>query len=148
MFVGVGASWVRDMFERGENNAPCIIFIDEIDAVGRPRGAGLGGGKDEREQTLNQLLSEMDGFERTDLVVVIAATNRPDVLDPALLRPGRFDRRVLVDRPEMAARQAILAVHAKGKPLALDVNLQGVAQNTPGFSGADLPNLVNEAALS
>jgi cell division protease FtsH len=148
MFVGLGAARVRDLFRDAKKSAPAIVFIDEIDAVGRARGAGLGGGNDEREQTLNQLLSEMDGFERTDLVVVIAATNRPDVLDPALLRPGRFDRRVLVDRPEMAARQAILAVHAKGKPLALDVNLQGVAQNTPGFSGADLANLLNEAALS
>jgi len=148
MFVGLGAARVRDLFRDATKSAPAIVFIDEIDAVGRARGAGLGGGNDEREQTLNQLLSEMDGFERSDLVVVIAATNRPDVLDPALLRPGRFDRRVLVDRPELAARQAILAVHAKGKPLALDVNLQGVAQNTPGFSGADLANLVNEAALS
>ena len=148
MFVGLGAARVRDLFRDAKKSAPAIVFIDEIDAVGRARGAGLGGGNDEREQTLNQLLSEMDGFERSDLVVVIAATNRPDVLDPALLRPGRFDRRVLVDRPELAARQAILAVHAKGKPLALDVNLQGVAQNTPGFSGADLANLVNEAALS
>ena len=123
------------------------MFIDEIDAVGRSRGAGLGGGNDEREQTLNQLLSEMDGFERTDMVVVLAATNRPDVLDPALLRPGRFDRRVLVDRPELAARRAILAVHTKGKPLAPDVDLNTIAENTPGFSGADLANLVNEAAL-
>ncbi len=148
MFVGLGAARVRDLFRDAKKSAPAIVFIDEIDAVGRARGAGLGGGNDEREQTLNQLLSEMDGFDRSDLVVVIAATNRPDVLDPALLRPGRFDRRVLVDRPEMAARQAILAVHAKDKPLALDVNLQGVAQNTPGFSGADLANLLNEAALS
>ncbi len=148
MFVGLGAARVRDLFRDAKKSAPAIVFIDEIDAVGRARGAGLGVGNDEREQTLNQLLSEMDGFERTDLVVVIAATNRPDVLDPALLRPGRFDRRVLVDRPEMAAREAILAVHAKGKPLALDVNLQMVAQNTPGFSGADLANLLNEAALS
>ena len=148
MFVGLGAARVRDLFRDAKKSAPAIVFIDEIDAVGRARGAGLGGGNDEREQTLNQLLSEMDGFERTDLVVVIAATNRPDVLDPALLRPGRFDRRVLVDRPELAARKAILDVHAKGKPLALDVNLQVVAQNTPGFSGADLANLVNEAALS
>jgi cell division protease FtsH len=148
MFVGLGAARVRDLFRDAKKSAPAIVFIDEIDAVGRARGAGLGVGNDEREQTLNQLLSEMDGFDRTDMVVVIAATNRPDVLDPALLRPGRFDRRVLVDRPELAARQAILAVHAKGKPLALDVNLQGVAQNTPGFSGADLANLLNEAALS
>jgi cell division protease FtsH len=148
MFVGLGAARVRDLFRDAKKSAPAIVFIDEIDAVGRARGAGLGVGNDEREQTLNQLLSEMDGFERSDLVVVVAATNRPDVLDPALLRPGRFDRRVLVDRPELAARQAILDVHAKGKPLALDVNLQVVAQNTPGFSGADLANLVNEAALS
>jgi cell division protease FtsH len=128
--------------------APAIIFIDEIDAVGRARGAGLGGGNDEREQTLNQLLSEMDGFDRTDLVVVIAATNRPDVLDPALLRPGRFDRRVVVDRPELEAREAILKVHAKGKPLAADVDLHALAENTPGFSGADLANVMNEAALA
>jgi cell division protease FtsH len=148
MFVGLGAARVRDLFRDAKKSAPAIVFIDEIDAVGRARGAGLGGGNDEREQTLNQLLSEMDGFDRSDLVVVIAATNRPDVLDPALLRPGRFDRRVLVDRPELAARKAILDVHAKGKPLALDVNLQVIAQNTPGFSGADLANLVNEAALS
>jgi cell division protease FtsH len=148
MFVGLGAARVRDLFKEAKKSAPTIVFIDEIDAVGRSRGAGLGGGNDEREQTLNQLLSEMDGFDRTDLVVVIAATNRPDVLDPALLRPGRFDRRILVDRPEMAARRAILDVHTKGKPLAPDVDLQTVAQNTPGFSGADLANLVNEAALS
>jgi cell division protease FtsH len=148
MFVGLGAARVRDLFRDAKKSAPAIVFIDEIDAVGRARGAGLGVGNDEREQTLNQLLSEMDGFERSDLVVVIAATNRPDVLDPALLRPGRFDRRVLVDRPELVARQAILAVHAKGKPMALDVNLQVVAQNTVGFSGADLANLVNEAALA
>jgi cell division protease FtsH len=148
MFVGLGAARVRDLFRDAKKNAPTIVFIDEIDAVGRSRGAGLGGGNDEREQTLNQLLSEMDGFDRTDLVVVIAATNRPDVLDPALLRPGRFDRRILVDRPELAARKAILAVHVKGKPLAPDVVLEIVAENTPGFSGADLANLVNEAALS
>jgi cell division protease FtsH len=148
MFVGLGAARVRDLFREAKKSAPAIVFIDEIDAVGRARGAGFGGGNDEREQTLNQLLSEMDGFERTDLVVVVAATNRPDVLDPALLRPGRFDRRVLVDRPELAARKAILGVHAKGKPLALDVDLQVVAENTPGFSGADLANLLNEAALS
>ena len=148
MFVGLGAARVRDLFKEAKKRAPAIIFIDEIDAVGRARGAGLGAGHDEREQTLNQLLSEMDGFERNDLVVVIAATNRPDVLDPALLRPGRFDRRVLVDRPELAARRAILAVHAKGMPLSGDVNLQHVAENTVGFSGADLANLVNEAALS
>jgi cell division protease FtsH len=148
MFVGLGAARVRDLFKEAKKSAPTIVFIDEIDAVGRSRGAGLGGGNDEREQTLNQLLSEMDGFDRTDLVVVIAATNRPDVLDPALLRPGRFDRRILVDRPELAARRAILDVHAKGKPLSPDVDLQSVAANTPGFSGADLANLVNEAALS
>ncbi|HTR78036.1 MAG TPA: ATP-dependent zinc metalloprotease FtsH [Gemmatimonadaceae bacterium] len=148
LFVGLGASRVRDLFKEAKKSAPAIIFIDEIDAVGRSRGAGLGGGNDEREQTLNQLLSEMDGFDRTDMAVVMAATNRPDVLDPALLRPGRFDRRILVDRPEMAARKAILGVHAKGKPLAADVDLQSVAENTAGFSGADLANLVNEAALS
>jgi cell division protease FtsH len=148
LFVGLGAARVRDLFREAKKNAPAILFIDEIDAVGRARGAGLGGGNDEREQTLNQLLSEMDGFDRTDLVVVIAATNRPDVLDPALLRPGRFDRRVIVDRPELEARRAILAVHVKGKPLAADVDLQRIAANTPGFSGADLANLVNEAALS
>jgi cell division protease FtsH len=148
MFVGLGAARVRDLFREAKKSAPAIVFIDEIDAVGRARGAGLGGGNDEREQTLNQLLSEMDGFDRNDLVVVIAATNRPDVLDPALLRPGRFDRRILVDRPELVARRAILGVHAKGKPLAPDVDLQSIAENTPGFSGADLANLVNEAALS
>jgi cell division protease FtsH len=148
MFVGLGAARVRDLFREAKKNAPAIVFIDEIDAVGRARGAGLGAGHDEREQTLNQLLSEMDGFERNDLVVVIAATNRPDVLDPALLRPGRFDRRILVDRPELAARKAILGVHSKGMPLGPDVNLQHVAENTVGFSGADLANLVNEAALS
>jgi cell division protease FtsH len=148
MFVGLGAARVRDLFKEAKKSAPAIVFIDEIDAVGRSRGTGLGGGNDEREQTLNQLLSEMDGFDRTDLVVVIAATNRPDVLDPALLRPGRFDRRVLVDRPEMAARRAILGVHVKDKPLGPDVDLQSIAENTAGFSGADLANLVNEAALS
>lgn len=148
MFVGLGAARVRDLFKEAKGSAPAIVFIDEIDAVGRARGAGLGAGHDEREQTLNQLLSELDGFERSDQVVVIAATNRPDVLDPALLRPGRFDRRVLVDRPELAARNAILTVHAKGVPLDADVNLQQVAENTTGFSGADLANLVNEAALS
>lgn len=148
MFVGLGAARVRDLFREAKKSAPTIVFIDEIDAVGRARGTGLGGGNDEREQTLNQLLSEMDGFDRADLVVVIAATNRPDVLDPALLRPGRFDRRILVDRPESAARKAILGVHTKGKPLAADVDLQVIAENTPGFSGADLANLVNEAALA
>jgi cell division protease FtsH len=148
LFVGVGASRVRELFEAAKAVAPAIIFIDEIDAVGRSRGAGLGGGHDEREQTLNQLLSEMDGFTRNDLTIVLAATNRPDVLDPALLRPGRFDRRVIIDRPELQARIAILGVHARGKPLAADVDLAAVARKTPGFSGADLANLVNEAALN
>lgn len=147
MFVGVGAARVRELFEEAKKNAPAIVFIDEIDAVGRSRGAGLGGGHDEREQTLNQLLSEMDGFDRNDQTIVLAATNRPDVLDPALLRPGRFDRRVQVDRPEFEARKAILAVHTRKKPLDNDVSLETVARNTPGFSGADLANLVNEAAL-
>jgi cell division protease FtsH len=147
MFVGVGASRVRELFAEAKKAAPAIVFIDEIDAVGRSRGAGLGGGNDEREQTLNQLLSEMDGFDRNDLTVVLAATNRPDVLDPALLRPGRFDRRVLVDRPELEARRAILEVHTRDKPLGPDVDLAQVARDTPGFSGADLANLVNEAAL-
>src|SRR6201999_3559308 len=147
MFVGVGASRVRDMFEQGKKNAPCLIFIDEIDAVGRARGTGMGGGSDEREQTLNQLLAEMDGFDRNDLTIVIAATNRPDVLDAALLRPGRFDRRVVVDRPELAARTAILGVHTRDKPLAGDVALPAIAAMTPGFSGADLETLANEAAL-
>jgi cell division protease FtsH len=144
----VGAARVRELFEEAKKNAPAILFIDEIDAVGRSRGAGLGGGHDEREQTLNQLLSEMDGFNRNDLTVVLAATNRPDVLDPALLRPGRFDRRVVVDRPELDARKAILHVHTKDKPLGSDVDLDSIAENTPGFSGADLANLVNEAALT
>ncbi len=148
MFVGVGASRVRDLFEQGKKNAPCIIFIDEIDAVGRHRGAGLGGGHDEREQTLNQLLVEMDGFESNDGVILIAATNRPDVLDPALLRPGRFDRRVVVDRPDIRGREECLRVHAKKVPLAEDVNLNVLARGTPGFSGADLANMVNEAALT
>jgi cell division protease FtsH len=148
LFVGVGASRVRELFDEAKKVAPAIIFIDEIDAVGRSRGAGLGGGHDEREQTLNQLLSEMDGFNRNDLTIVLAATNRPDVLDSALLRPGRFDRRVLIDRPELRARRAILDVHTRGKPLAADVNLDSIASNTPGFSGADLANLVNEAALN
>ncbi|MDH3284321.1 MAG: ATP-dependent zinc metalloprotease FtsH, partial [Acidobacteriota bacterium] len=146
MFVGVGASRVRDLFEQGKKNAPCIIFIDEIDAVGRHRGAGLGGGHDEREQTLNQLLVEMDGFESNDGVILIAATNRPDVLDPALLRPGRFDRRVVVARPDVRGREAILRVHTRKIPVG-DVDLSVVARGTPGFSGADLANLVNEAAL-
>ena len=147
MFVGVGASRVRDLFEQGKKNAPCIIFIDEIDAVGRHRGAGLGGGHDEREQTLNQLLVEMDGFESNEGVILIAATNRPDVLDPALLRPGRFDRRVVVDRPDINGRLGILEVHTREIPLAADVELAVLARGTPGFAGADLANLVNEAAL-
>ncbi|MGH9603492.1 MAG: ATP-dependent zinc metalloprotease FtsH, partial [Terriglobales bacterium] len=148
MFVGVGASRVRDLFEQGKKNAPCIIFIDEIDAVGRPRGAGLGGGHDEREQTLNQLLVEMDGFESNEGVILIAATNRPDVLDPALLRPGRFDRRVVVARPDVRGREEILRVHTRKIPLHEDVALSVIARGTPGFSGADLANLVNESALS
>jgi len=147
MFVGVGASRVRDLFEQGKKNAPCIIFIDEIDAVGRHRGAGLGGGHDEREQTLNALLVEMDGFESNEGVILIAATNRPDVLDPALLRPGRFDRRVVVPRPDVGGREGILKVHSKNIPLADDVDISVLARGTPGFSGADLANLVNEAAL-
>lgn len=147
MFVGVGASRVRELFEEAKKVAPAIVFIDEIDAVGRARGAGLGGGHDEREQTLNQLLSEMDGFSRNDQTIVLAATNRPDVLDQALLRPGRFDRRVVIDRPELAAREAILKVHTRDKPLADDVDLAALASDTPGFSGADLANLANEAAL-
>jgi cell division protease FtsH len=147
MFVGVGASRVRDMFEQGKKNAPCIIFIDEIDAVGRHRGAGLGGGNDEREQTLNQLLVEMDGFEANEGVILIAATNRPDVLDPALLRPGRFDRQVVVPNPDVAGREKILKVHMRKVPLAPDVDAKVIARGTPGFSGADLANLVNEAAL-
>ncbi len=147
MFVGVGASRVRDLFEQGKKNAPCIIFIDEIDAVGRLRGAGLGGGHDEREQTLNQLLVEMDGFDTTEGVILIAATNRPDVLDPALLRPGRFDRHIVVNRPDLRGRAEILKVHTKKVPVASDVELEKIARGTPGFSGADLENLVNEAAL-
>ena len=147
MFVGVGASRVRDLFEQGKKNAPCIIFIDEIDAVGRHRGAGLGGGHDEREQTLNQLLVEMDGFESNDGVILVAATNRPDVLDPALLRPGRFDRRIVVARPDVRGRKGILEVHSRRTPLHEDVELEVIARGTPGFSGADLENLVNEAAL-
>jgi cell division protease FtsH len=148
MFVGVGASRVRDLFEQGKKNAPCIIFIDEIDAVGRHRGAGLGGGHDEREQTLNQLLVEMDGFESNEGVILMAATNRPDVLDPALLRPGRFDRRVVVNRPDVRGREEILRVHTRKIPLAEDVDLSVLARGTPGFSGADLANMVNEAALT
>jgi len=147
MFVGVGASRVRDLFEQGKKNAPCIVFIDEIDAVGRHRGAGLGGGHDEREQTLNQLLVEMDGFESNDGVILIAATNRPDVLDPALLRPGRFDRRVVVNRPDVKGRFEILKVHTRKARLSRDVELEVIARGTPGFAGADLENLVNEAAL-
>ncbi|MCC6743718.1 MAG: ATP-dependent zinc metalloprotease FtsH [Acidobacteria bacterium] len=148
MFVGVGASRVRDLFEQGKKNAPCIVFIDEIDAVGRHRGAGLGGGHDEREQTLNQLLVEMDGFESNDGVILIASTNRPDVLDPALLRPGRFDRRVIVNRPDIKGREGILAVHTRKIPLGDDVDISVTARGTPGFTGADLANLVNEAALN
>jgi cell division protease FtsH len=148
MFVGVGASRVRDLFIQGKKNAPCLIFIDEIDAVGRQRGAGMGGGHDEREQTLNQLLVEMDGFEGNEGVILIAATNRPDVLDPALMRPGRFDRRVIVPRPDLRGRLGILKVHTKKTPLSDDVELEVVARGTPGFSGADLANLVNEAALN
>ena len=147
MFVGVGASRVRDLFENAKKNAPCIIFIDEIDAVGRQRGAGLGGGHDEREQTLNQLLVEMDGFGGNEGIIIIAATNRPDILDPALLRPGRFDRQITVDRPDVRGRQAVLGVHARNKPLADDVDFKTIAMRTPGFSGADLENLLNEAAL-
>ena len=148
MFVGVGASRVRDLFEQGKKNAPCIIFIDEIDAVGRHRGAGVGGGHDEREQTLNQLLVEMDGFESNDGVILVASTNRPDVLDPALLRPGRFDRRVVVNRPDVRGREGILSVHTRKIPLDSDVNISIIARGTPGFTGADLANLVNEAALN
>jgi cell division protease FtsH len=147
MFVGVGASRVRDLFDQAKRNAPCIVFVDEIDAVGRQRGAGLGGSHDEREQTLNQILVEMDGFDSSTNVIVIAATNRPDVLDPALLRPGRFDRQVILDRPDIQGRRAILDVHVRGKPLEEDVSIEGLARQTPGFSGADLENLVNEAAI-
>jgi cell division protease FtsH len=147
MFVGVGASRVRDLFEQAKQNSPCIIFMDEIDAVGRHRGAGLGGGHDEREQTLNQLLVEMDGFEMKDNIILIAATNRPDILDPALLRPGRFDRQIVVDRPDRKGRAKILEVHTRGKPLAKEIDLDNLAAQTPGFTGADLSNLVNEAAL-
>lgn len=147
MFVGVGAARVRDLFENAKKNAPCIIFIDEIDAVGRHRGAGLGGGHDEREQTLNQLLVEMDGFSANEGIIVMASTNRPDILDPALLRPGRFDRHILIDRPDVKGREAILKVHVKDKPMGADVNLEILAKRTPGFTGADLANMVNEAAL-
>ena len=147
MFVGVGASRVRDLFDQAKRHSPCIVFVDEIDAVGRHRGAGLGGSHDEREQTLNQILVEMDGFDTDTNVIVIAATNRPDILDPALLRPGRFDRRVVLDRPDLRGREAILKVHVKGKPLASDVDLKTLARSTPGFVGADIENLVNEAAI-
>ncbi len=147
MFVGVGASRVRDLFKKAKRNAPCIVFIDEIDAVGRQRGSGLGGSHDEREQTLNQILVEMDGFESETNVIVIAATNRPDVLDPALLRPGRFDRQVILDQPDINDREAILKIHVKNKPLAKAVNLRAIAERTPGFSGADLANLMNEGAI-
>ena len=147
MFVGVGASRVRDLFEQAKANAPSIIFVDEIDAVGRHRGAGLGGGHDEREQTLNQLLVEMDGFDVKGGVILIAATNRPDILDPALLRPGRFDRQIVIDRPDLEGRKGILRVHGRGKPFAPDVELDTIARRTPGFTGADLANVINEAAL-
>ncbi|MFL2673468.1 MAG: ATP-dependent zinc metalloprotease FtsH, partial [Dehalococcoidia bacterium] len=147
MFVGVGASRVRDLFEQAKKHSPCIVFVDEIDAVGRHRGAGLGGGHDEREQTLNQILVEMDGFDNSSNVIVLASTNRPDILDPALLRPGRFDRRVVLDNPDISGRKAILEVHSKGKPLEKEVELDKIAKQTPGFSGADLANLVNEAAI-
>src|ERR1700690_4220732 len=147
MFFGVGASRVRDLFDQAKRHSPCIIFVDEIDAVGRQRGAGLGGSHDEREQTLNQMLVEMDGFDTDTNVIIIAATNRPDILDPALLRPGRFDRRVILDRPDMRGREAILKVHTRGKPLASDVDVSTLAKSTPGFVGADLENLVNEAAI-
>ncbi|MBM3130424.1 MAG: ATP-dependent zinc metalloprotease FtsH [Chloroflexi bacterium] len=147
MFVGVGASRVRDLFEQAKRNSPCIVFVDEVDAVGRHRGAGLGGSHDEREQTLNQILVEMDGFDTDTKVIIVAATNRPDILDPALMRPGRFDRRVILDRPDMNGRKQILGVHVKGKPIAKDTNLELIAKQTPGFSGADIENLVNEAAI-
>ena len=147
MFVGVGAARVRDMFEQGKKNSPCIIFIDELDAVGRSRGAGLGGGNDEREQTLNQILVEMDGFETNDGVIILASTNRPDVLDPALLRPGRFDRQIVVPLPDILGREKILKIHSNKVSMGPDVKLKTIAKGTPGFSGADLANLVNEAAL-
>ncbi|GMA57099.1 hypothetical protein GCM10025858_16020 [Alicyclobacillus sacchari] len=147
MFVGVGASRVRDLFDNAKKNAPCIIFIDEIDAVGRHRGAGLGGGHDEREQTLNQLLVEMDGFSANEGIIIIAATNRPDILDPALLRPGRMDRQIVVNRPDVKGREEILRVHARNKPFAKGINLETIAKRTPGFTGADLENVLNEAAL-
>ena len=145
MFVGVGASRVRDLFEQAKKNSPCIVFIDEIDAVGRHRGAGMGGGHDEREQTLNQLLVEMDGFGVNEGVIILAATNRPDILDPALLRPGRFDRRVVVGLPDIKDREQILKVHSRAKPMGADVRLDEIAKSTPGFTGADLENLLNEA---
>jgi len=147
MFVGVGASRVRDLFDQAKRHSPCIVFVDEIDAVGRQRGAGLGGSHDEREQTLNQMLVEMDGFDTDTNVIIMAATNRPDILDPALMRPGRFDRRVILDRPDMRGRELILEVHTKGKPLASEVDLAVLARSTPGFVGADLENLVNEGAI-
>jgi cell division protease FtsH len=147
MFIGIVASRVRDLFEQAKQNCPCIIFMDEIDAVGRQRGAGLGGGHDEREQTLNQLLVEMDGFDSKSGIIMLAATNRPDILDPALLRPGRFDRQIVVDRPDLPGREKILRVHTRGKPLGPDVTIETLARGTPGFTGADLANLVNEAAL-
>ena len=148
MFVGVGASRVRDLFSNAKKQAPAIVFIDEIDAVGRHRGSGMGGGHDEREQTLNQILVEMDGFDRDTNVIVIAATNRPDILDPALLRPGRFDRRVIIDEPDIKNREEILKIHSEGKPLSANVVLRKIAERTPGFSGADLANLMNEGAIS
>ena len=147
MFVGVGASRVRDLFEQAKKNSPCIVFIDEIDAVGRHRGAGLGGGHDEREQTLNQLLVEMDGFSDNEGIIMLAATNRPDILDPALLRPGRFDRRVLVGVPDVKGREEIIKVHSRGKPLSPDVDIKVLAKRTPGFTGADLENMMNESAI-
>ena len=147
MFVGVGASRVRDLFDQAKRHSPCIVFVDEIDAVGRHRGAGLGGSHDEREQTLNQILVEMDGFDTDTNVIIIAATNRPDILDPALLRPGRFDRRVVLDRPDMRGREKILRVHVRGKPLSSDVDLSTLAKSTPGFVGADIENMVNESAI-
>ena len=147
MFVGVGASRVRDLFNQAKKHSPCIVFVDEIDAVGRHRGAGLGGGHDEREQTLNQILVEMDGFDTKTNIIVIAATNRPDILDPALLRPGRFDRKVTIDIPDVKGRVQILEVHSKGKPISKGVDLEYVSKQTPGFSGADLANLVNESAI-
>ena len=147
MFVGLGAARVRDLFEQAKRHSPCIVFVDEIDAVGRQRGAGLGGGHDEREQTLNQILTEMDGFEKDTNVIVMAATNRPDVLDPALLRPGRFDRRIVVDMPDIKDREAIMQVHSRGKPIAKTVDYERLARQTSGFSGADLENLMNEGAI-